>query len=144
MPVHDLVIAHSDGHRTAVTHQYHKLLGAGHGGVEQVALEHHKVLGQCRHDHGPELATLRLVHAHGVGVEELVELGELVDHDPVVDANSHLVVHRVQRSDASHVAVEHVLIIVVANLHHPVALAEHLRATAEFRPALSGWVQSQL
>jgi len=47
--------------RLARADQHDHPPGAGDGRVEQVALEHHEVLGQHRHDHNRVLAALALV-----------------------------------------------------------------------------------
>src|SRR5215467_53310 len=57
-----------------------EFLGAGHAGVEQVALQHHPGRGAERDDHRGIFAALRAVDCDGVGVGELVEFGEVVVH----------------------------------------------------------------
>ncbi len=91
------------------------------GGVEQVALQHHVVGGQQRDDHGRKLAALRLVHADRVGVHQLVHLQKIVGHRAIIHLDGNRLVLQVHRKDPPHVAVEDLFVIVVADLHHPVA-----------------------
>src|SRR5690242_21689884 len=55
-----------------------QLFGAGDGGVEQVALQHHPGAGGDGDDHGGVFGALGAVDGDGVGVGEFVEFVEVV------------------------------------------------------------------
>ncbi len=119
---------HGDGDGALVAHQDNEFGGARHTGVEQVALQHHVVLRQNWNHHHGELRALRLVDAHRVGMDQFVQLRELVTHQRSVEVDGEHMLLQIQRGDAAHVAVEDLAVVVVANLHHAVAHAEDPRA----------------
>ena len=144
MPPPDGVIAHGDGHRPLLPHQHDQLFGPRDRRVEQVALQHHEMGRQHRHDHGPILAALALVDADGVGVDQFIQVRQVIGHRPALEPHGQRLLHPVQGRDAAHVAVEHLPVIVVADLHHPVAQAEQPPAPAVLRLARRRRVEGRL
>jgi hypothetical protein len=57
---------------------------------------------------------------HGNGQDQLVQIVVLVNHHPVVEANLHFLHLQVQRDDPADVPVEHLLGVVVFDLHDDV------------------------
>ncbi len=90
-----------------------------------------------RHDgdnHDGVLRALRLVDGGGVGEDDLVELGGLVLGGCPVEVHRDGPLLRVHAPDGAYVAVEHVLVVVVAHLHDPVPGAETVSAPADGVP----------
>ena len=81
-----LVVPDRDRHRLFGPDNDDELLPPRDAGIEEVALEEDVVLGQDRDDHGRVLGALRFVDGNGVGVDQLVELGEVVGDLPAVEA----------------------------------------------------------
>ena len=75
------------------------------------------------HDDGGVFATLALVNGAGVGEGELVHFFAFVFHGFVFVEYRYLVRTLADTVNDSRVAVEYVLVVVVANLHHSVAFA---------------------
>ena len=67
-------VLHRHPDRPAAADQNQQLLRPGHGGVKQIPLQHHVMLGQERQHDDREFAALRLVHGHRVGERQLVRL----------------------------------------------------------------------
>jgi len=90
-PQANVVVADGDPDGLRRADEANQLAPAGDGGVEQVALEQLVVLRGHQDDDGRVLAALRLVDRAGVGVHQLVELGQIVLHAlPVVIHEQHL------------------------------------------------------
>ena len=84
------VVLDRDGHGARRAHDADELLAARDRGVEQVALEHHEVRLHQRQDHDRVLAALRLVDGGGEGVDELVQIREVVGDLPSVEIHREL------------------------------------------------------
>jgi hypothetical protein len=82
------------------------------------------VLGVDGQDHHRILAALALVNGRGVGEVQLVQLVEVILHDPIVEPDMQFLLHVVDLGHAADVAVEHVFVVVVDHLHDLVAHAE--------------------
>jgi len=120
---------HGDAQGLARANQHHQFLAARDRGVQKAALEHHVVLRVHRHDHSRILRALRLVHRRGVGQGQLVQVIGRVTHLALVETDHGLAFTRLVRpaghaQHLAHVAVEHVAVVVVANLHHAIADAK--------------------
>ena len=114
------VVAHSLVERSGCGKYPHVSFRAGDGRIKQVPLEHYVVAGVENHDDGGVFAALALVDGAGVGQLQVLDFVSFVIHRLVVEKDRHggLVLFDVE--DNSHVAVEHVLVVVVGGLHHPV------------------------
>ena len=98
------------------------------------------------HDDGGVFAALALVDGAGVGELQFVEFVILVGDELVVEENGDFALFLVDAVDDSDVAVEHVLVVVVLDLHdavaHAPADADHLMArNARIQQVLQEWVQ---
>jgi len=76
------------------------------------------MLGQERKDHGRILAPLSLVDGGGIGQHQFIQFGKIINDQPSVHFDPNFLVLGVNLADASQVAVEDFLIVVVAHLHH--------------------------
>lgn len=106
-------------------------LGAGYAGVDEVALEHDEVFHRNGHYHNGELGTLALVDGYCIGERQLVEFGYVVFHKATVERDGERPLVSIDGGYIADVAVEHTLVIVVADLHHLVALTEGIAATSQ-------------
>ena len=79
------------------------------------------MLGCHRNHHRRKLRTLRLVNRDRVGQRQLIQLAKIVVHLAPVKIDKRLPFLGVDLRDVSDVAVERVLVVVVAGLDHPVA-----------------------
>ena len=137
-PLLELRIALCDGDMadgipqgTLLTDDNAYFLGTGDGGVDKVALEH-DVVGEVEGDDDDGIFTaLALVDSRGIGEAELIELCGLVFHCLAVEADGQCAVLQIDSGDESDVAVEHFLGVVVLELQHAVAFAEHESGTGE-------------
>ena len=77
------------------------------------------------HDDGRILAPLRLVDRRRIGEHQLVQVAAVVLHRTPVEVDDHRPVVGVDRLHEPDVAVIDVLVVVVPELHHPVANPEH-------------------
>lgn len=126
---------------TLLTYDNADFLGTGHGGVDEVALEH-DVVGEVDGDDDDGIfAALTLVNSRGIGETELIEFRRLVFHSLPVEADGQCTVLHVDSGDESDVAVEHLFGVVVLELQHAVAFAEHESSTGE---AVAGGVDTLL
>jgi len=116
---------------TLLTDDNADFLGTGDGGVDEVALEH-DIVGEVDGDDDDGIFTaLALVDGRGIGETEFVELRGLVFHCLAVEADGQCAVLHIDSGDESDVAVEHFLGVVVLELQHTVAFAEHESGTGE-------------
>ena len=116
-------------------------LGAGDGCVDEVALEH-DVVGEVDGDDDDGIFTaLALVDGRGIGEAEFVEFRGLVFHCFSIETDSQCAVLHIDSGDESDVAVEHFLGVVVLELQHAVAFAEHESGTGK---AVAGGVDTLL
>ena len=125
MTPQSLAVADRDFEGALFSHDDDEAFSAGDRGVEQIALQHGEMLGRERNDDGGKFATLGFMDRHGVGEGEFVELARLVV-DPRMSFEAHVDRGRFGRdlSDVSDVAVEDLLVIVVADLDDLVAGAK--------------------
>ncbi len=93
------------------------------------------MLGHEGHDDGLVLASLGLVDGDGVGQGDVHELVPLVAHRPAVEVDEQRPPGLVGLEDGADVAVEDVLVVVVADLHDLVARPERARADLKALPA---------
>ena len=75
------------GERSLATHDHAEVAGPGDRGIEQIALEHHVMLGMNRDHDRRILATLALVDRHRVGRHQLVQLAEVVSDGSSIKAD---------------------------------------------------------
>ena len=115
--------------RFGLPHKYTYLLGSGDACIYEVALKHHIVLHRYRHYHHRELRALALVDCYGIGQCQLVQLRDVVFNKAAVESHCQRSLIGVNRCDIADVAVEHVLVVVVADLHHLVALSISVAAS---------------
>ena len=87
-------------------------------------MQHHVVLRVDRQDDAGILATLRLVNRACVGKDQLVDLGRLVVDRPSAKVDSQAFFSLAPRQHPSHITVEDVELVVVADLHDAVALTQ--------------------
>ena len=126
---------------TLLTDDNTDFLGTGDGGVDEVTLEH-DVVGEVDGDDDDGIFTaLALVDSRGIGEAELIELCGLVFHCLAVEADGQCAVLQIDSGDESDVAVEHLFGVVVLELQHAVAFAEHESGTGE---AVAGGVDTLL
>ena len=109
----------------------HIFLGAGYAGVDEVALEHDEVFHRHGHDHNRKFRALALVDCDCVCQHNLVKFCYVVFYKAAVECNGQSPLVGIGGSDIADVAVEYVLVIVIANLHHLVALTESVAATSQ-------------
>ena len=147
-PLLELRIALGDGdvadgipQGTLLTNDNADFLGTGDGGVDKVALEH-DVVGEVDGDDDDGIfAALALVDGRGIGETKLVEFRGLVFHCLAIEADGQCAILHVDSGDDSDVAVEHLFGVVVLELQHTVAFAEHESGTGE---AVAGGVDTLL
>ena len=126
---------------TLLTDDNADFLGTGDGGVDEVALEH-DVVGEVDGDDDDGIFTaLTLMDGRGVSKTKFVKFGRLVFHFLSVKADRQCAVLHVDGGDKSYVAVEHFLGVVVLELQHAVAFAEHESSAGE---AVAGGVDTLL
>ena len=89
---------------------------------------------QHRHDHDRIFRPLGLVDRRGVGQRQFVEFRDIVLDLLAVEIHRQHPVLRIHLTDITQIAVEHLLSIVVAQLHHAVALSVGVASAAEARP----------
>ena len=116
------------------TDQHADLFGARDTRIDQVALEHHEVGHQHRHDHNRVFRPLRLMNRRGVGQRQFVEFRDIVLDPFAVEIDFQRPLLRIHLPDITQIAVEHILVVVVALLHHTIALTIGIAAAAEARP----------
>lgn len=116
------------------TDQHADLFGARDTRIDQVALEHHEVGHQYRHDHDRVFRPLGLMDRRGVGQRQFVEFRDIVLDLLAVEIHRQHPVLRIHLTDITLIAVEHLLSIVVALLHHAIALTIGIAAAIEARP----------
>lgn len=93
------------------------------GGVDEVALQHNAVAGIQHDDDCGVFAALTFVNRAGVSVDELIDfIGFVIDSFVVVKDRDFLGVFGDFVDDAD-ISIKHVLIVIVADLHHAVAVA---------------------
>ena len=114
-------------HRVGYAEEQHQFLAAGNGGVEEVALQHHVVLGVHDDNYGGVFAALRFVDGGGVGEHQFVQIAGAILYRTAVEQHRHGARGGVDPGDKAHIAVVHVFVVVVPKLHHPVAFAERKR-----------------
>ena len=93
------------------------------------------------HDDGGVFAALALVDGAGVGELQFVEFVILVGDEFFVEEDGDFALFLVDAVDDSDVAVEHVLVVVVLDLHDAVA---HTPADADHLVAGHAWIQQVL
>ncbi len=118
------VIANGDAQCLLLPDQHEQPLAPRDPRVDQVALQQHVVLRGERDHHCRELRSLRLVDRDRVSQRNLVQFPEVVLHQPVVEADRDLLLDHIDPLDDPHVAVEHVLVVVVLRLDDLVAYLE--------------------
>ena len=119
----------------------HVAFCAGDGGVDEVALQHYIVAGVEHHDDGGVFAALALVDGAGVGELQFVQFFVLVGDEFFIEEDGDFPLFLVDAVDDSDVAVEHVLVVVVLDLHDAVA---HAPADAHHLVARNARVQQVL
>lgn len=107
------------------------LLGTGYARVDEIALEHDVVAHAHRHDYHRELRALALVNGDGIGERQFIELRHVVFNRVAVEDHGQCSVGGIDSGDIADVAVEYVLVVIVANLHHLVALAIDVPGTTQ-------------
>ena len=147
-PLLELRIALGDGDMAdgipqgaLLTNDNADFLGTSDGSVDEVALEHDVVGEVDRDDDDGIFTALTLVDGRGIGETEFVKLRGLVFHCLPVEADGQCTVLHVDSGDESDVAVKHFLGVVVLELQHTVAVAEHESGTGE---AIAGGVDTLL
>ena len=127
---------------TLLTNDNADFLGTGGDGrVDKVALEH-GVVGEVDGDDDDGIFTaLTLVDGCGIGETELIEFCGLIFHCFAIETDSQCAVLHINSGDDSDVTVEHFLGVVVLELQHAVAFAEHESGTGE---AVAGGVDTLL
>ena len=93
------------------------------------------------YDDGGVFAALALMNGAGVGELQFVEFVVLVGDELVVEENGDFALFLVDAVDDSDVAVEHVLVVIVLDLHDAVA---HAPADADHLVARNTWIQQVL
>ena len=79
-------------------------------------------------------ASLALVDGHGPGQREFGEIGVVVaDGSLIGKLHHHLLLFQVDAGHRPNIAVEHLALVVIDLLDHPVAHAQHTATTREFR-----------
>ena len=114
--------------------EYADFLGAGYAGVDEVALEHDEVFHRHGHDHHRKFRALALVDCHGVGQRQFIEFRHIVFYEPPVIYNGQGALRGIHGVDISDVAIEHVLVVVVADPHHLVASPKRVAAACQRLP----------
>src|SRR5208282_899301 len=107
------VVADRDAPCLLLPDQHEQSLAPRDARVDKVALQQHVVLGRKRDDDCRELRSLRLVDRDRVSQRNLVQFSKVVLDQPLVEAHCNLLLHGVDSLDDPHVAVEHVLVVVV-------------------------------
>ena len=122
-----VLILYGHGQGLPRPHQDGQLPGPGQPGIDQVAEQHFEMLGQDRHDDGLEFAPLGFMDRDGIGQIELGDGIARVVHDPAVrvEGDRQRQILGIDRADGADVAVEHVEVIVVPAVDHPVAHPEN-------------------
>ena len=127
------------------TDQHADLFGARDTRIDQVALEHHIMGHQHRHDHDRVFQALRLVEGRGMGKRQFVEFRYVVLDPFTVEIDFQRLIFRIHLTDITQIAVEHILSIVVAQLHYAVALSVGVASAAETRPRrVQGLLQGEI
>lgn len=100
---------------------------------------------QHRHDHDRVFRALRLVEGRGMGKRQFVEFRYVVLDPFTVEIDFQRLIFRIHLTDITQIAVEHILSIVVAQLHHAVALSVGVASAAETRPRrVQGLLQGEI
>ncbi len=63
------------------------------------------------------------MHADGIRSNQFIQFAEAIGHRATINLNQQLLVDQVDVGNSPKIPVEHVLVIVVPQLHHPVANA---------------------
>ena len=126
-------------------HQNDKLFAARGSGIDKVALQQHVVLHHDGYDHGGIFRPLGFVNGYGVGRGQLVQLIKFIGDHAFVKGDAQGAVGKVKKADPPHVAVEHVLIVVVAYLHDLVVQAKGAFAAPHFKAVgVQGLLQARI
>ena len=129
----DFVVADGDVDGATGTDEDDELLGAGDGGVEEVALEHHVVLGGDGDDDAGVFGALAFVDTDGVGVDQFVCFEEVVDDGEAVHVDGDRLLDGVEGGDTADVPIKDPFVIIIDRLHHFVADAEGTAVEPFFR-----------
>src|SRR5215469_276062 len=105
-----------DTERLSLPNQHEQPLASRDTRVHQVALQQHVVLHCQWNYHSRELRALRLVDRDRIGQGDLVQLPEVIFHEPFVEAHCDLLLNGINSLDHSDIAIEHDL---VADLEPP-------------------------
>src|SRR5258708_1364848 len=130
--VRNPIIVHGHLDRAARTHQHDQLLRPRNRRIQQIALQHPRMLRDDRNHDGGIFAALATVDADRKGVIQIAGFLPAVDDGPPVHVDLHLLFNRIDVYDPPDVAVVHVLFVIVARLDDFVAHAERLRPDAVF------------
>ena len=85
------------------------------------------------------------MNGYGIGRGQLVQFIKFVGNNAVVEGDAQGAVGKVKKGDAPHVAVEHVLIVVIANLHNLVVQSKGPVAAAHFNAVgVQGLLQARV
>src|ERR1035437_3405309 len=135
------VIADRDAKRLLLPYQHEQPLAPSDPRVDQVALEQHVVLRGKRNHNCRKLRSLRLVDRDRVSQRNLVQFAEVVFDQSLVEAHGDLLLDGINSLDDPHIAVEHVLVVVVLRLDHLVAYLESPSEPLHCGLTGMGWVQ---
>src|SRR5271165_86889 len=114
----------SDRQRLPLPDEHHQALPARHARIDQVPLQHWVVLRRQRDDHSRVFRPLALVDCCRIGQHQLIELAKAVSNFATLEVDAELAFLHVDARHDAEVAVVHVLVVVVLDLHHLVARAE--------------------
>ena len=105
----------------------------GNARIDQVPLQHDEVIHQDRHDHDGIFGPLGFMNGSRVGQDQLVQFRHVIDNVPVIKADGQLPLLRVHGQDSADISVEDLLVIIVPDLHDPVAFPVDAAAPAQAR-----------
>ena len=89
----------------------------GYAGIDEVALKHHEMIHQDRHDHDRVLRALGFVDGRGIGQDKFVQFGDILGNRPAIEDDGQLPVLRIDGVDHADIAVKDFLFVVVPDLH---------------------------
>ena len=121
MPPECLFTADRHRERLLLPHHYDEPLPARHPGIDQIPLQHHVVLHRDREHHNRVLTPLGLMNRGRVAEHEFVEFPVGIDDVTPVKIHGQFFLFGVKARHKPDVAIKHIAVIVILDLHHFVA-----------------------
>jgi hypothetical protein len=103
------------------------------------------MLGKQGENHSRVFTALGLVNAYGIGMNEFIEFGEVIFYAPSVEFNPDFPIFMVNTPDAANISIEHILVIVIPDLHHFIILAKSAPAQFQrYSPGIESFLEREI